>query len=81
MEIPEPKTILLVDDHQPFRDSLAKILGGEGFRVFPANDGEEALDILRKEFIQTLREPRMRAMLFLAPLGFSSSMTLPSGLE
>ncbi|MGE5253705.1 MAG: sigma-54-dependent transcriptional regulator, partial [Planctomycetaceae bacterium] len=63
MEIPEPKTILLVDDHQPFRDSLAKILAGEGFRVFPANDGEEALDILRKEFIHLvvtdLKMPKM----------------------
>jgi two-component system response regulator HydG len=63
MEIPEPKTILLVDDHQPFRDSLAKILAGEGFRVFPAKDGEEALDILRKEFIHLvvtdLKMPKM----------------------
>jgi len=63
MEIPDPKTILLVDDHQPFRDSLAKILGGEGFRVFPAKDGEEALDILRKEFIHLvltdLKMPKM----------------------
>ncbi|MCX5917669.1 MAG: response regulator, partial [Deltaproteobacteria bacterium] len=63
MEIPEPKRILLVDDHQPFRDSLAKILGGEGFRVFPAKDGEEALDILRKEFIHLvltdLKMPKM----------------------
>jgi two-component system response regulator HydG len=63
MENPEPKTILLVDDNQSFRDSLAKILGGEGLRVFPANDGEEALDILRKEFIHLvltdLKMPKM----------------------
>lgn len=63
MDILEPKTILLVDDHKPFRDSLAKILGGEGFRVFPASDGEEALDILRKEFIHLvltdLKMPKM----------------------
>jgi two-component system response regulator HydG len=63
MEIPDRKTILLVDDHQPFRDSLAKILKGEGFRVFPANDGEEALEILRKEFIHLvltdLKMPKM----------------------
>jgi two-component system response regulator HydG len=63
VDIPEPKNILLVDDHKPFRDSLAKILGGEGFRVFPANDGEEALDILRKEFIHLvltdLKMPKM----------------------
>ena len=63
MDISEPKTILLVDDHKPFRDSLAKILGGEGFQVFPASDGEEALDILRKEFIHLvltdLKMPKM----------------------
>jgi two-component system response regulator HydG len=63
VDTPEPKNILLVDDHRPFRDSLAKILGGEGFRVFPASDGEEALDILRKEFIHLvltdLKMPKM----------------------
>ena len=57
------KNILLVDDHKPFRDSLAKILEGEGLRVFPAIDGEEALDILRKEFIHLvltdLKMPKM----------------------
>ncbi|MBM4329894.1 MAG: sigma-54-dependent Fis family transcriptional regulator [Deltaproteobacteria bacterium] len=55
--------MLLVDDHKPFRDSLAKILEGEGFLVFPANDGEEALDILRGKFIHLvltdLKMPRM----------------------
>jgi two-component system response regulator HydG len=57
------KNVLLVDDHKPFRDSLAKILEGEGLRVFPANDGEEALDILRNEFIHLiltdLKMPKM----------------------
>ncbi len=63
METSEPKNILLVDDHKPFRDSLAKILEGEGFRVFPASDGEEALDVLRKEFVHLvltdLKMPKM----------------------
>ncbi|MFH1757061.1 MAG: sigma-54 dependent transcriptional regulator, partial [Pseudomonadota bacterium] len=57
------QNILLVDDHEPFRDSLAKILEGAGFRVFPASDGEEALDILRQEFIHMvltdLKMPKM----------------------
>jgi two-component system response regulator HydG len=48
------KNLLLVDDHKPFRDSLAKILEGEGMRVFPANDGEEALNILRNELIHLI---------------------------
>jgi len=57
------KSILLVDDHKPFRDSLARVLEGEGFRVMPANDGEEALNILRNEFIHLiltdLKMPKM----------------------
>ena len=63
VEPPETKNILLVDDHKPFRDSLAKVLQGEGFHVFPASDGEEALDTLRKEYIHLvitdLKMPRM----------------------
>ena len=63
MENSALKNILLVDDHKPFRDSLAKILEGEGLRVFPANDGEEALDLLRNEFIHLiltdLKMPKM----------------------
>jgi two-component system response regulator HydG len=63
MDLPEPRNILLVDDHKSFRDTLAKILSAEGFRVFPADDGEEALDILRQEFIHLvltdLKMPKM----------------------
>ena len=63
METAAAKNVLLVDDHKPFRDSLAKILEGEGFRVFPASDGEEALDFLRNELIHLiltdLKMPRM----------------------
>ncbi len=63
MDNAEVRTILLVDDHKPFRDSLAKILEGEGLRVMPANDGEEALDILRRDFIHLiltdLKMPKM----------------------
>jgi two-component system response regulator HydG len=63
MDLSEPRNILLVDDHKSFRDSLAKILSAEGFRVFPADDGEEALDILRKESIHLvlsdLKMPKM----------------------
>jgi len=59
----DPRNILLVDDRKPFRDSLAKILQKEGFRVLPASDGEEAMDILRNEFIHLiltdLKMPRM----------------------
>lgn len=63
MDKPETKSILLVDDHKTFRDSLAKVLNGEGYRVFAATDGEEALDILRQEHINLilsdLKMPKM----------------------
>lgn len=63
METAEIRNILVVDDHKNFRDSLVKILQGEGLRVFPANDGEEALDILRGEMIHLvltdLKMPKM----------------------
>jgi two-component system, NtrC family, response regulator HydG len=63
MDLPGPRNILLVDDHKSFRDTLAKILSAEGFRVFPADDGEAALDILRQEFIHLvltdLKMPKM----------------------
>jgi two-component system response regulator HydG len=62
-ETSETKNILLVDDHKPFRDALAKILEGDGLRVFTSDDGEGALDILRKEFIHLiltdLKMPKM----------------------
>jgi two-component system response regulator HydG len=63
MDKPETKNILLVDDHKSFRDSLAKVLNNEGYKVFAANDGEEALDILRQEHINLiltdLKMPKM----------------------
>jgi two-component system response regulator HydG len=63
VETNDRKSILLVDDHQPFRDSLAKILSGEGWQIFGAKDGEEALEILRREdvhlILTDLKMPKM----------------------
>lgn len=63
MEKSHLKKVLLVDDNKAFRDSLAKVITGEGFDVFPASNGEEALDILRREFIHLiltdLKMPKM----------------------
>ncbi len=63
MEESHLKKVLLVDDNKAFRDSLAKVITGEGFDVFPASNGEEALDILRREFIHLiltdLKMPKM----------------------
>jgi len=57
------KKVLLVDDNKTFRESLAKVIAGEGFDVFRASNGEEALDILRREFIHLiltdLKMPKM----------------------
>lgn len=57
------KSVLIVDDHKPFRESLTKVLEGEGFRVLATHDGEEALNVLRKEFIHLvltdLKMPKM----------------------
>jgi CheY-like chemotaxis protein len=43
------KTILVVDDEPNVRDYLAQILRDAGFNVVTASDGNEALDIIRKE--------------------------------
>jgi DNA-binding NtrC family response regulator len=44
-------TILVVDDEVMMRQLLEKILGRDGYRVFSAADGEEALAILGREKI------------------------------
>ena len=38
---------LIVDDEMNLREGLAELIGGEGFRVIQAKDGEEALSLLR----------------------------------
>jgi CheY-like chemotaxis protein len=40
------ETILIVDDEEPIRKSLADILGDEGYEVASAASGREALDLL-----------------------------------
>ena len=44
-------TILVVDDEVMMRQLLEKILGREGYRVFSAADGEEALAVMGREEI------------------------------
>jgi two-component system nitrogen regulation response regulator NtrX len=41
-------SILIVDDEPGIRDSLAAVLGDEGFRVETAASGEECLDLVQK---------------------------------
>ena len=42
-------TVLVVDDESEIGDSLRGVLGDEGMRVFEAENGREALDILARE--------------------------------
>mgnify|MGYP001589177667 FL=1 len=46
-----PNTLLVVDDELGYREMLQMDLVGEGFNVFIAADGLEALEILRRETI------------------------------
>lgn len=45
----QPKiTVLVVDDNQSIRDTLALILRNSGYQVIPAKDGDEALSVYEK---------------------------------
>jgi two-component system KDP operon response regulator KdpE len=46
---PAPHRILVVDDEPPIRRLLRTTLDAEGYRVDEAEDGERALDLLRRE--------------------------------
>lgn len=43
------KMILIVDDHEDLRESLAVILEDEGFQIKQASQGVEALEILKSD--------------------------------
>lgn len=49
MERAEDKTILIVDDEPDVRGYLKMILEDAGFKVVTAGDGEEALDLIRRD--------------------------------
>jgi len=42
------KTILLADDYESIREFCRQELEDEGYRVVTADDGEEAIDLVRK---------------------------------
>jgi len=46
--------VLIVDDEEHVRDALERVLEKEGYAVFTAADGEEALRILQARAIQLL---------------------------
>ena len=41
------KTVLLVEDEQVLRESMAELLEGEGYRVIQAANGKIAHDLIR----------------------------------
>jgi DNA-binding response OmpR family regulator len=49
LSVPEPVTVLLVDDEESVQKLLTFPLEREGFRVVQARDGEEALERFRSE--------------------------------
>jgi two-component system response regulator HydG len=47
-------TILVADDEAGVRESVGRVLRHEGFRVVPAEDGDAALDLLRRGGVDLL---------------------------
>ncbi len=43
------QTVLIVDDQESIRIALSKMLSKEGYEVFLAESGENALEILREK--------------------------------
>ena len=50
MASPQP-TILITDDDRAFRETLQSVFEPRGFTTFLAGDGEEAVQIIRREHI------------------------------
>jgi two-component system NtrC family response regulator/two-component system response regulator HydG len=63
-------TILVVDDEKNTREALAKILRQDGYNVFAAGDGYQALDIIGRELpdliLADLKMPGMNGIELLA---------------
>ena len=74
------KTILVVDDDASIRESFEKILKRTGYKVLTAEDGEEALDIIRQQSVDLvlsdLRMPKMGGLKLL-----KASKTLSPEIE
>ena len=41
--------VLIAEDDNHIREGLAEVLEGEGYRTLPARDGNEALDVFKRE--------------------------------
>ncbi len=54
MVLQDTPSILITDDDQDFRETLGQVLEPRGFRTMLANDGQQALDIVRTEQVHVL---------------------------
>lgn len=48
------KTVLVVDDEKNIRETLKDVLEDEGYQVLVAEDGKQAVDILKKDHIDVM---------------------------
>ncbi|UCD75165.1 MAG: sigma-54-dependent Fis family transcriptional regulator [Phycisphaerales bacterium] len=66
------KTILIVEDEQVLRESLAGLLAGEGYEVIQAGDGKEAYEVILNRpvdlVLSDVRMPEMDGMALLSHL-------------
>jgi two-component system response regulator PilR (NtrC family) len=70
--MPSAKTILIAEDEQVLRASLAKLLAGEGYEVLEAENGRQAHEIALKRpvdlVLSDVRMPEMDGLALLAHL-------------
>ena len=50
----ETPSLLITDDDRDFRETLSGVFEPRGFRTILAGDGEEALDVIRREPVHLL---------------------------
>ena len=78
-----PRTVLIVDDEEPIREVLARIVIGEGHTVMTASDGQEALEVLSRHpdvdllFLDVMM-PRLDGLAALAQLRQTQGHSLPT---
>jgi len=75
----ETRKLLLVDDDSSVRDPLEEFLKEEGYAVNTAGNGEEGLNVYRKEHPQIvildLRMPKMGGIEFLEQLNQTADLS------
>jgi two-component system response regulator AtoC len=73
----EPTRILVVDDEENVRRSLAGTLSKKGFEIEQAQDGQEALEVYRQNSFDIvlcdMRMPKLDGMAFLREIGGSGA--------